>query len=84
MRSSPPPLLNGFRGEPPADQKGPGQTAADRSEIIEAYPEIQEMDLNPVRVYERGLTVVDARILLNPVDCLSELEGVAPNRPGGT
>ena len=30
----------------------------------EFYPEIREMDLNPVIVHERGLTVVDVRIIL--------------------
>ena len=35
------------------------------SEIIESYPEIREMDLNPVIVHERGLSIVDARIILN-------------------
>lgn len=34
------------------------------SEIVEAYPDIQEMDLNPVIVYESGLNIVDARIIL--------------------
>jgi len=34
------------------------------SEIVDAYPEIHEMDLNPVIAHESGLSVVDARILL--------------------
>ena len=34
------------------------------SELIEAYPEIQEMDLNPVIIHENGLFIADARILL--------------------
>ncbi len=36
------------------------------SEIIEAYPEIQELDLNPVIVHHEGLSIVDARIILKP------------------
>jgi acetyltransferase len=35
------------------------------SEIVEAYPAIREMDLNPVIAYAEGLSVVDARILLH-------------------
>ena len=35
------------------------------SDIIESYPEIQEMDLNPVIVHENGLSIVDARIILH-------------------
>jgi acetyltransferase len=34
------------------------------SEIVEAYPEILEMDLNPVIVHEKGISIVDARIIL--------------------
>ena len=34
--------------------------------IIEAYPQIQEMDLNPVIAYEDKITIVDARIILKP------------------
>jgi acetyltransferase len=32
------------------------------SKLADACPEIREMDLNPVRLFERGLTVLDARI----------------------
>jgi acetyltransferase len=31
---------------------------------VESYPEIQEMDFNPIILYENGLDVVDARIIL--------------------
>ena len=34
------------------------------SEIVEAYPDIEEMDLNPVIVHEKGLSIVDARVIL--------------------
>jgi acetyltransferase len=31
---------------------------------VGSYPDIQEMDLNPVIVYENGLRIVDARVIL--------------------
>jgi hypothetical protein len=34
------------------------------SELIESYLEIDAMDLNPVLLFEKGLDVVDARIIL--------------------
>jgi len=34
------------------------------SEIVGSYNDIQEIDLNPVIVYERGLDIADARVLL--------------------
>ena len=59
-------LLNGFRGRPPVDKKAIQHLLLAVSEIIGSYPDIQEMDLNPVIVYEQGINVVDARIILTP------------------
>jgi acetyltransferase len=57
-------VLDGVRGKPPCDKKALTGLMLICSEIVEAYPDIQEMDLNPVIVYESGLSVVDARIIL--------------------
>ncbi|NPA25354.1 MAG: acyl-CoA synthetase [Deltaproteobacteria bacterium] len=59
-------LLDGFRGRPPVDRKALKRLLLTVSEIIGSYPEIQEMDFNPVILYEEGLNVVDARIILKP------------------
>jgi len=59
------PILEGFRGMPPVDKKAIADLLLTISEIIEAYPQIREMDLNPVMAYENGLSIVDARIILN-------------------
>ncbi|MDB9822625.1 acetate--CoA ligase family protein [Deltaproteobacteria bacterium] len=58
------PLLDGFRGQPPYDKTILGRLMVQCSEIVEAYPEIAEMDLNPVIVFEKGASIVDARIIL--------------------
>jgi len=58
------PILNGARGKPPLDQKSIRKLLLLCSEIVEAYPDIEEMDLNPVIVYESGLGIVDARVIL--------------------
>lgn len=58
------PLLNGFRGMPACDKKALRKLLVKCSEIVEAYPDIQEMDLNPVISHEKGLSIVDARIIL--------------------
>ncbi len=62
------PILNGARGKPPLDQKSIRKLLLLCSEIVEAYPDIQEMDLNPVIVYENGLSLVDARVILKAED----------------
>jgi len=58
------PILNGARGNPPLDQKAIRKLLLLCSEIAVAYPDIEEMDLNPVIVHEKGLNVVDARVIL--------------------
>ncbi len=58
------PTLNGVRGRPPYDKKTIRRLLLICSEIVEAYPEIAEMDLNPVIVYESGARIADARIIL--------------------
>ena len=58
------PILNGIRGEPPYDKDTLRRLLLICSEIVEAYPEIQEMDLNPVIVYRSGACMVDARVIL--------------------
>jgi acetate---CoA ligase (ADP-forming) len=57
-------LLDGVRGQKGYDKKTLRKLLSMCSELIESYPEIEEMDLNPVLVYEDGLDVVDARIIL--------------------
>ncbi len=59
------PILNGVRGQPPVDHEALIELLLTVSEVIEAYPQIKEMDLNPVIAREDGLTVVDVRILLS-------------------
>ncbi|MBU3954675.1 MAG: acetate--CoA ligase family protein, partial [Proteobacteria bacterium] len=57
-------LLDGVRGQKGYDKPALRKLISMCSELIESYPEIEEMDLNPVLLYEAGLDVVDARIIL--------------------
>jgi acetate---CoA ligase (ADP-forming) len=66
------PTLDGVRGRPPYDKKTIRRLLLICSEIVEAYPEIAEMDLNPVIVYEKGARIVDARIILKDEPQLQE------------
>ncbi len=58
------PLLSGARGQAPLDQKALRKLLLLCSDLVDSYPEIKEMDLNPVIVYEKGISIVDARIIL--------------------
>ena len=62
------PILNGSRGKPPLDKRAITKLLLRCSEIVVAYPEIQEMDLNPVIVHQEGITIVDARVILKTED----------------
>jgi len=64
-------ILNGIRGNSPVDRKAICKLMLKISEIIEAYPKIIEMDLNPVIVHNEGLTVVDARIIISKCRAVS-------------
>ena len=54
-------LLRGYRGTPPRDEAALKDLLLRLSALVEACPEVREMDLNPVKVLERGVRVVDAR-----------------------
>jgi acetyltransferase len=57
-------ILDGVRGQKSYDKKALKRLLLLCSELIESYPEIEEMDLNPVILHHEGLDIVDARIIL--------------------
>ena len=67
------PLLQGWRGAPPADVAALEDLLLRVSALAGELPEIAEMDLNPVRVLRQGdgAVVVDARMLLRPAILMS-------------
>jgi acyl-CoA synthetase (NDP forming) len=56
------PLLAGVRGQRPKDVKKLIEVMKGVSKLVIDNPEIDQIDLNPVLVYEQGALVVDARI----------------------
>jgi acyl-CoA synthetase (NDP forming) len=58
------PMLNGYRGAPPADVKAIVNVLLAVSKLVMDHSEIKELDLNPVMAYEKGAKTVDARIIL--------------------
>ena len=58
------PLLSGARGEKPADVDSLADILQRLSNLAVDFPEIDEMDLNPVLVFDKGegARIVDARI----------------------
>jgi acetyltransferase len=60
------PLLAGVRGEPPADIAAIEETVLRVNQLVTDFPEIVEMDINPLVVHNEGegAIVLDARIIL--------------------
>ena len=58
-------VLEGVRGQKPVDQAALENLILQVSEFIEAHPEVEELDLNPVLAYPDGAIAVDARIVVS-------------------
>ena len=59
------PILDGVRGQPPADTKALQDAILKVSQFVEQHPEVRELDLNPVFAYPDGAVAVDARIVIS-------------------
>ena len=57
-------ILKGARGETPKDIEAIKNLLMKISQLAMENPEIKEIDLNPVFVFEKSLLVVDARMIL--------------------
>ena len=57
-------VIDGFRG-PPLDREAAIDIAMKVSRLMEARPEIAELDLNPVILQPKGFCIVDARMILD-------------------
>jgi acyl-CoA synthetase (NDP forming) len=55
-------LLRGYRGAPRADERALRDVLLRVSALLAACPEIHELDMNPVKVFETGVRVLDARV----------------------
>jgi len=59
-------LLEGVRGEPPSDQEAMVDSLLKISRLVNDFPEIVELDINPLMVFEegRGAMAIDMRLVL--------------------
>jgi acetyl-CoA synthetase (ADP-forming) len=57
-------ILDGARGMPKADKDTIVDILLAVSRMLTECPEIKELDMNPVLVYEKGARAVDARVIL--------------------
>jgi acetate---CoA ligase (ADP-forming) len=60
------PLLDGYRGAPKADVRALEDLLLRVSALVEAHPQVAELDCNPVMVLPHGAAIVDARVRVEP------------------
>jgi len=58
-------ILKGLRGERPLDVGALVENLLRLSQLMMDFPEIEGIDINPVKVLEKGTIAVDARIVLS-------------------
>jgi len=59
-------LLDGVRGKPPVDKDAIVDTLLRIGQLVQDFPEIVELDINPLMVYEQnqGAIAIDMRLIL--------------------
>jgi acyl-CoA synthetase (NDP forming) len=62
------PLLTGARGQAPRDMEALADLLLSVSHLVMECGNIEELDLNPVRLFEQGLLVLDARMVVKQGD----------------
>ena len=58
-------LLKGFRGSAPVDLKRLDETILQFSQLLVDFPQIKEIDINPLLISEKDACVLDARIVVD-------------------
>ncbi|MGB2798730.1 MAG: acetate--CoA ligase family protein [Dehalococcoidia bacterium] len=58
------PILEGYRGQEPADVAVLEDYLLKVSDFVDRKPEIKELDINPIFAYSDGAVAVDARVIL--------------------
>jgi acetyltransferase len=58
-------LLKGYRNSPPADIKKLEETMLLFSQLLVDFPQIKEIDINPLLVNETDICILDARIIID-------------------
>jgi acetyltransferase len=66
-------LLKGYRNRPAADMERLEEMIVRLSQLLIDFPEIAELDMNPVLIKDGNPVAVDARILVSPLEVPSSL-----------
>ncbi len=75
-------LLQGFRNHAPADFEKLEEIIICLSQLLIDFPQISELDMNPIMIKNGKPTVADARLLVSPINVASPLHLVISPYPG--
>jgi acetyltransferase len=67
-------LLKGYRNSPPADIKKLEETMLLFSQLLVDFPQIKEIDINPLLINEKDVCILDARIIIDKERMCRKLE----------
>ena len=73
------PLLTGYRGTPGMDTDALEQLLLRVAQLAEDFPEMSELDLNPVVAVQSGVAALDVKLRLEPA--AEELDGQTRGLP---
>jgi acetyltransferase len=74
-------LLQGYRNRPAADLEKLEEMIMNLSQLLVDFPQIAELDMNPIIIKDGKATVVDGRLLVSPVHVPSPLHLVISPYP---
>ncbi len=75
-------LLAGYRDRPPADVNAVADTLVRIAELAADFPEIQELDINPLLADDKGVLALDARILVRATPANRDRFAIRPYPAG--
>lgn len=67
-------LLKGYRGSPPANPRKLEQTLLLFSQLLIDFPQIKEIDINPMLINEKDAVILDARIVIDKASLCKRFE----------
>jgi acetyltransferase len=74
-------LLKGYRNRPPANRLLLEEILIRLSQLVTDFPEIAELDINPLAVVDDRAIVLDARVVLKPAPCSAPFQLVVSPYP---
>jgi acetyltransferase len=74
-------LLKGYRNHPPADREQLEAILIRLAQLVTDFPQIAELDINPMVIHRGRPIAVDARVVLTPSSCPAPLHLVVSPYP---